>query len=71
MEELALGRLHRDPISAAHLHVQDHLRTGEPLRPPPLGDLIRVGHRLEDALRSGLDAAGEFDGEFGGHSSGW
>ena len=25
MEELALGRLHRDPVGAAYSHVEDHL----------------------------------------------
>jgi hypothetical protein len=47
VEELAIGRLHRDPVSAAHSHVEGHLGTDESLGPPPLGDLIRVGHRLE------------------------
>jgi hypothetical protein len=67
VEELALGWLHRDPVGTTHSRVEGYLGAGEPLRPPPLGNLLRIGHRVEYAPRRGLDDAGEFDGQLGGH----
>src|SRR4029450_8998065 len=57
VEELALGWLHRDPVSAAHSRVGGYLGAGGPQpRPPPNPRLPR-----------GLAHAGEFGGQLGGH----
>jgi hypothetical protein len=67
VEELTLGRLHRDPVTATHSRVEAHLGTREALWSPPLCDLLRIDHRVEHTLPRGLEDGGEIDGQLGGH----
>jgi hypothetical protein len=43
VEELALGLLHRDAVRTTHSQIEGYLGAGEPPRPPPLGDLLKIG----------------------------
>jgi hypothetical protein len=63
VEELAIGRLHRDPlVGAANSRVEGHLGTGGPLRP----------HQQEAKIRANRLMSGPFAGETSqGHHEGW
>src|SRR5689334_993748 len=45
-EGLAVRRLHRDPIAAAHARIELDLRDAEARWTPPFGELPRVRQRL-------------------------
>jgi hypothetical protein len=45
VEEVAIGRLHRDPIATADPQVEVDVRGGEASRTPPLAELFGVGQR--------------------------
>ena len=51
VEELAVGRLHRYPVGAAHSQLKGHFRAGEPVWTPPLSNLLRIGHHAEHLRR--------------------
>ncbi|HEX3499245.1 MAG TPA: hypothetical protein VHT04_07955 [Stellaceae bacterium] len=61
----AVGRAHDDPQGAARpdIHLAD--RVGEPVRPPPLRDVQRVGPELEHQLGRRVEDSGEDDVTFG------
>src|SRR5919108_3816023 len=50
VEEVALRRLHRDPVSPADARVEVDTRAPEPVRPPPDRQLVRARQRFVNPL---------------------
>jgi hypothetical protein len=54
VKQLAVGRLHRDSVDAAHVRFELDAWSSKPLRPPPFRQLVRLDQGAEhDRARSG------------------
>lgn len=52
---LAFGRPHAESIAAANTKIEFAKRQSEIVRPPPLGEVLRIGPRIKNQIRPSIE----------------